>query len=65
MIKDGESLRKFNREFLEKELMSLEEKYMLMDSMHSWAVETGAISEENILEGIETDIEMARIINLV
>jgi hypothetical protein len=65
MIKDGEYLRKFNREFWEKELMSLEEKYILMDSMHNWAVETGAISEENVMDGIETDIEMARVINLV
>jgi len=65
MIRDNEYLKRFNRKFSEKELISLDEKFALMDSMHSWAVEMGAFSEENIMEGIETDIKMARVINLV
>ena len=61
MIKDKDIWEKFEREYKAKEDMSYEEKLKLYDQMWLWAVKMGAMPPEDPLEGIEKDIELARL----
>ena len=51
------------REFDRTHPLSLEKKFELMDSMYRLARQFGHFTKERILEGIENDIELARILN--
>jgi hypothetical protein len=65
-IKRGiEGLKKFNSVFLDEPVISLEQKFELLDAMHEFSREMGAFSGEDPLEGIEVKIKIAKVVNSV
>ncbi|MBN2018966.1 MAG: hypothetical protein JW749_01935 [Sedimentisphaerales bacterium] len=63
MIKDRQKLEEFERRMLATENLTHEQAMAIFDSLFEEAVSLGVINDENILEGIETDIRVARILN--
>ena len=51
------------RKLSEKDSLSYKEAVRIYDALHKEAVSLGAISSENILEGLEVDLRIARAIN--
>ncbi|MBS1272556.1 MAG: hypothetical protein MAGBODY4_01702 [Candidatus Marinimicrobia bacterium] len=56
---------RYDEEELDIPELTLEQKLDLMDAMYQLSVELGKFPPEDPLEGIETKIELARIINSV
>jgi hypothetical protein len=63
MITNPEKLNKFNREQLRKEKLSYHEALKIYEGLHKEAVCFGVISGENIMQGFETTIKIAKIVN--
>jgi len=56
-------LEKFNRELIEKENISHAQAIAIYEALYKEAVSLGVINSENILEGLETDLRIAKAIN--
>jgi hypothetical protein len=65
MIRNRAKLNKFYRDLIEKENLSYKQALSLYEAMYKEAVSLGAINSENILEGIEVDLRIAKAINEV
>jgi hypothetical protein len=63
MIKDKHKLEEFERKLLETENLPYEKALAIYEALFKEAVSLGVINTDNILEGIEVDIKMARILN--
>lgn len=63
MIKDAVLLQKFEDEQTVNDDMSLEQKLKLLNSIYRFAVNLWTLPPEDLLEGIETEIKIAKIIN--
>jgi len=63
MIQNSDKLNEFERELIRKENLSHKEALAIYEALHNEAVALGVISSENILEGIEVDLRIARAIN--
>jgi hypothetical protein len=63
LIKNKDKLNKFYRELDAKENLSYREAVRIYDALHKEAVALGAISHENIWDGFEVDLRIARAIN--
>jgi len=63
MIRNTAKLRKFYRELMEQERFSYKEALSIYEALHREAVALGAISSENMLEGLEVDLRIAKAIN--
>ena len=63
MIINAPKLEEFNRRLMAQEHLSHEEALRIYEALHAEAVYLGAISDENILEGIEIDLRVARAVN--
>ena len=63
MIKNKARLDKFYRKLIEKENISHREALKIYESLHKEAVSLGVINSENILEGLEVDLRIAKAIN--
>ncbi len=63
MIKNKARLEEFEKKLLEAEDLSYEKKLAIFDALFQEAVSLGVINSDNALEGIETDIRLARILN--
>lgn len=63
MIKNRNILEKFNRELIEKEKLSHSQALGIYEALHKEAIGLGVISSKNILEGLETDIRIAKALN--
>ena len=63
MIQNIDLIEKFEKKLLEESNSNLENKFRILDSMYELAHELGIIPLKNPLEGIETDIRIAKIIN--
>ena len=63
MIRNKRKLNQFYRKLIEGENISHKEALRIYDALHKEAVTLGAISHENILEGLETDLRIAKAIN--
>ena len=63
MIKDPEYLKKFEDEQTAKDDMTLEQKLKLLNSIYKYAVKLGTLPPDDLLEGLDTDIKVAKIIN--
>lgn len=63
MQKDPEAFEEFEREFVKQHPLTLEQKYALLDAMYDLAVQFGHFTENNILDGIEQDIALAKALN--
>ncbi len=63
MIRNREKLEKFYRKLTVEEKISHKQAIAIYEALHKEAVRLGAISSENILEGIEVDLRIAKAIN--
>lgn len=63
MIKNKLKLKKFYEKLIEEENISHKQALAIYEAMHAEAVSLGIISSENILEGLEVDLRIARAIN--
>ena len=65
MIKNKRKLDEFYRKLDAEENLSYKEAVRIYDALHKEAVALGAISHENIWDGFEVDLRIARAINKV
>ena len=63
MIKNKGKLNEFYRKLVERENLSYKEALRIYDALHKEAVALGAISHENIWDGFEAVLRIARAIN--
>ena len=63
MIKDPEYLKKFEDEQTANDDMTLEQKLKLLNSIYKFAIKLGTLPPDDLLEGLDTDIKVAKIIN--
>ena len=63
MIKNKRKLNQFYRKLIEEEDISHKEALSIYEALHKEAVSLGAINSENILEGLEIDLRIAKAIN--
>lgn len=63
MVKDARLLAKFEDEQLRKERLSYSQALKIFEAMWKEAVNLGILPLKDPLEGIEKDIELARILN--
>lgn len=60
MITNRRKLDEFYRKLDAKEKLSIKQAFRIYDELHKEAVALGAISHENIWEGFEVDLRIAR-----
>ena len=65
MIQNGNQLNDFYRRLDAEENLSYLEALAIYEMLHKEAVSLGAISSENILDGFEVDLRIAKAINRV
>ena len=63
MIKNKGKLDEFNRKYIEQENISHKKALAIYEALHRQALSWGIINSENILEGLEVDLRIARAIN--
>ena len=63
MINNKPRLENFYRELIKEENISHKEAMSIYDALHSEAVNLGVITHENIMDGFETTLRIARAIN--
>lgn len=65
MIQNRHKLDEFYRKLDAEKNLSYKEALAIYEMLHKEAVSLGAISSENILDGLEVDIRIAKAINKV
>jgi len=63
VIKNKKKLVRFYQGLMKKEKLSYRQALTLYEALHREAVSLGVINSKNILEGIEKDIQIARMIH--
>ncbi|MGD0337333.1 MAG: hypothetical protein ABSB78_00945 [Bacteroidota bacterium] len=63
MIKNRQEVEQIEREFDRTHPLTLEQKFELLESMYQLARQFGHFTSERLLDGIEHDIELTRILN--
>jgi len=63
MVKNPKFLIRFENEELRKEKLSYKEALKIFEAMWHEAVSLGVLPSKDPLEGIETDIKLAKILN--
>jgi len=63
MIRNKRKLNKFYRKLDAEENLSYKKALRIYDALHKEAVSLGVINSENILEGLEVDLRIAKAIN--
>ena len=63
MIKNTETLEKFEKEYVQKNNLAFEKKLKIYESLWAEAVLLKVLPSKDPLEGIENDIKIARILN--
>ncbi len=63
MVRNKRKLNKFYQELIQKENISHKEALSIYEALHKEAVSLGIINSENILDGLEIDIRIAKAIN--
>ena len=63
MITNKAKLKKFYQKLIEQEEISHKEAIAIYESLHKEAVSLGVINSENILDGLEVDLRIAKAIN--
>lgn len=63
MIRNKRKLNQFYRKLIEEEDISHKEALRIYEALHKEALALGAINSKNILEGLETDLRIARAVN--
>ena len=65
MIQNRQKLDEFQRKLDAEENLSYQEALAIYEMLHREAVSLGAINSENILEGLDVDLRIAKAINKV
>ena len=65
MIQNRQKLDEFQRKLDAEENLSYLEALAIYEMLHREAVSLGAINSENILDGLEVDLRIAKAINQV
>lgn len=65
MIRNTLKLNKFCQKLIEKENISYKKALSIYEALHKEALSLGIINSKNILEGLEIDIRIAKVINPV
>ena len=65
MIRNRAKLEEFYRKLDAEEKLSYQQALAIYEMLHNEAVSLGAISSDNILEGLEVDLRIAKAINAV
>ena len=65
MIKNPDLLQKFEDEFTQQEKADFLKNIRLVDAMYREAVSLGVFPLKDALDGVETDIRIAEVINSV
>jgi DNA-binding transcriptional regulator/RsmH inhibitor MraZ len=63
MVRNKHKLNEFYRKLDAEEKLSYKEALRIYDALHKEAVALGAISHENIWDGFEVDLRIAKAIN--
>ena len=63
MIRNTDKLKKFRRDLMRNENISHKEALAMYEALHREAVSLGAISSENMLDGLEVDLRIAKAVN--
>lgn len=63
MVRNKHKLNEFYRRVIQEENISHKKALSIYEMLHKEAVSLGAISSENILEGLEIDLRIAKAIN--
>ncbi|MDO8580498.1 MAG: hypothetical protein Q7S13_03365 [Candidatus Omnitrophota bacterium] len=63
MIKNPSKLNKFYKELKRQEKVSYREGLRIYEALYREAVALGRINSQNILDGIEVDIRLAKTLN--
>lgn len=63
MIK--KEFRKFERELLKKEKVDIMRNFKILEALYQEAVSLGIIPLKNLLDGLEVNIKIAKVINSV
>jgi len=63
MIRNKHKLNEFYRKLIEEEDISHKKALSIYEALHKEAVSLGIINSENILEGLEIDLRIAKAIN--
>lgn len=64
-IKNRKEVEKLERKLLESKILSLEEKYNILDAMYKEAIFLNVFPLKNFLEGLEILVKTIKIINSV
>lgn len=65
MIQNGHKLDEFRRSLDAKENLTFHQAVAIYEMLHREAVSLGAINSENMLEGLDVDLRIAKAINSV
>ena len=65
MIRNRHKLDEFQRKLDAEENLSYKEALAVYEMLHKEAISLGAINSENILDGFEVDLRIAKAINRV
>lgn len=63
MVKNNKRLRNFYRTLVKNEKISYKKALAIYEGLFKEAVSLGRFNSKNILDGLEADIRMAKIIN--
>jgi hypothetical protein len=63
MIRNKPKLDKFHRKLIKEEKLSYKKALSIYEALHKEAVSLGVINSENILEGLEVDLRIAKTVN--
>lgn len=63
MIRNKPKLDKFHQKLIKEENLSYKKALSIYEALHKEAVSLGIINSENILEGLEVDLGIAKAIN--
>ena len=65
MIANYRRLQKFEKELIKKEKVDIKRNFQIVDALYHEAVELGVIPLKNPLDGLKTDIRIAKVVNSV
>jgi len=63
MITNPELVRQFEDEYLRKEELTAQQRFAILEGVYRLAVKAGHFRPEQILDGIENDIALAKALN--
>jgi ribosomal protein L19 len=65
MIKNPEKFQRFEDELARRDKTGIQQKFRLLDAMYKEAVSLRIFPLKNPLEGLEIDIQIAKVVNSV